>query len=477
MTKIDARGARRALARLPEGASYGETPTLGDVYLPRSHLKAMDVNVQVVTGMRGAGKTFWWGALQRPGVRRLIAESTARAALDANTVVKVGFGARHAPGDYPDADTLRELMARHEPLTIWRTILARQLADGGNEATWRDRAARVAARTEETAQLFYAKDMRLERLGKNFLVLFDALDVCAHEWQDMYGAIRDLLRAAAEMRSWRRLRVKIFLRSDQFDKARVADFPDASKVLFSAMELSWPRRELYGLLWHCLANGAYGDEFRTYLGGDWEEIGSGADTSFHVPRELAKEERQRRLFHDIAGPFMGTDRRRGFPYSWIPTHLADSERRVGPRSFLAALREAARDTDARYPDHERALHYDSIEAGVRKASIIRVDEIREDYPWIHRVLEPLRGTSVPLAFDEIEDRWKEKQALESLNRDLDTGEIGLPPRHIRDGARGVREDLESIGVFQRLVDGRVNMPDIFRVGFGIGRKGGVKPAR
>ena len=106
-----------------------------------------------------------------------------------------------------------------------------------------------------------------------------------------------------------------------------------------------------------------------------------------------------------------------------------------------------------------------------------MDEIREDYPWIHRVLEPLRGTSVPLAFDEIEDRWKEKQALESLNRDLDTGEIGLPPRHIRDGARGVREDLESMGVFQRLVDDRVNMPDIFRVGFGIGRKGGVKPAR
>ena len=25
-------------------------------------------------------------------------------------------------------------------------------------------------------------------------------------------------------------------------------------------------------------------------------------------------------------------------------------------------------------------------------------------------------------------------------------------------------------------DGRINMPDLYRVGFGLGRKGGIKPA-
>ena len=32
-------------------------------------------------------------------------------------------------------------------------------------------------------------------------------------------------------------------------------------------------------------------------------------------------------------------------------------------------------------------------------------------------------------------------------------------------------------VFLSLRDGRVNVPDVFRVGYGLGRRGGVKPVR
>ena len=63
MTAIDMKTARAALADLPGGTSYGELPKPESVYLPRSHLKATDPNSLLVTGMRGAGKTFWWSAL------------------------------------------------------------------------------------------------------------------------------------------------------------------------------------------------------------------------------------------------------------------------------------------------------------------------------------------------------------------------------------------------------------------------------
>ena len=56
---IDVGAAREALARLPEGTSHGEPPAPEHVYLPRSHLKALDPGRLLVTGMRGAGKTFW----------------------------------------------------------------------------------------------------------------------------------------------------------------------------------------------------------------------------------------------------------------------------------------------------------------------------------------------------------------------------------------------------------------------------------
>ena len=174
---------------------------------------------------------------------------------------------------------------------------------------------------------------------------------------------------------------------------------------------------------------------------------------------------------------MGRGPKRGFPYTWIPNHLADTEGRVSPRSLLAALRTAAEDTADQPSEHPRALHYDSIKRGVQEASKIRVREIQEDYPWVHRVLEPLAGMVVPCAFGEIEQCWRHGHVLDRLAKEVEQDEVKLPPRHIADGADGVRQDLESLSVFLRMRNGRVNIPDVFRVGYGLGRRGGVKPVR
>lgn len=481
MTVIRAEQAREAIAQLPEGTSYGAPPALKDVYLPPSHLKAMDLNVSLVTGMRGAGKTFWWSALQQSDVRRLIDRSSVRSALKKDTQVAIGFGfgSESDPDDYPDTDVLSQLMTDHDPRTIWRTVLARHLAPGDHplqqNTSWPERVAWTVSNPEAVSRLLYDRDRALDRRDRHVLILFDALDRSAHNWQDMYRAIRGLLQLALEMRSYRRLRLKIFLRSDQIDESRVADFPDASKVLSSSVELSWPRRELYGLLWHSLVNGEKGKPFRRFLGGSWKPIGSGTEKVFPVPRGLADEDVQRAVFHELSGPFMGKNRRRGFPYSWIVTHLGDGMGHTSPRSFLAALRSAAQDTDQRYPTHSYALHYESIKRGVQAASGIRVREIREDYLWIDKILRPLAGMNVPAKFRELEKRWPD--ALADLTEESKSGSIKQSPRHIAMGAAGVREDLEAVGVFRRLLDDRVNIPDIFRVGHGIGRRGGVKPVR
>ena len=53
--------------------------------------------------------------------------------------------------------------------------------------------------------------------------------------------------------------------------------------------------------------------------------------------------------------------------------------------------------------------------------------------------------------------------------------LHLPPQHREKGWDGVRLDLERLGIFVTRKDKRVDMPDLYRVGFGLGRKGGVKP--
>lgn len=481
---IDVPTARRAIGRLPEGTSYGEDPAPEQVYLPRSHLKALDPDSQLVTGMRGAGKTFWWRALQESAVRSLLGRQDERLGWSEAAHMHIGFGAGPAPDLYPGKSVLRSLIgAGAEPRTVWRAVQAWQIAPEGHPlrkcGSWPERVAWVAGAPETVDRLFLEQDAELDRQGVYFLTLFDALDRSADDWKDMFRAIRGLVQTALEMRSYRRLRVKVFLRSDQFSEAEIGDFPDASKVLSSAVELSWPRHELYGLLWHRLVNEQDGEVFRQFLQpGGWSSVEVGARSVASVPRDLiVREETSRRKFHEIAGQWMGTDRRRGFPYTWIPNHLADTGGSVSPRSFLAALRTAAVDTDDRYPEHERALHYESIRRGVQAASRIRVSEVQEDYPWVHRVLGPLRGMVVPCGFDEIAERWTNEQVVDRLAEETGENEVKLPPRHVGRGVDGVREALESLGIFLRMSDGRVNIPDVFRVGCGLGRKGGVKPLR
>ena len=480
---MDAERARDGLADLPAGTSHGETPTPQHVYLPRSHLKAMHPDNLIVSGMRGAGKTFWWAALQEVSVRRLLAGHTDLFPFTETDVVRTGFGVKPAPNDYPSKDVLQYIISKGvQPRMVWRAVQAWQLAHECHplkqESTWPKRIAYVHSNPEKIERLFQIKDLEFERSGNYFMILFDALDRCADDWQHMYPAIRGLLQTALDMRSYRRLRVKVFLRSDQVDESKIADFPDASKVISSVVELNWPRRELYGLLWHYLGNGQYGSLFRRYLGGGrWPSVNVDGHPVYSVPRRIVKEDHQREKFHVVTGPWMGRGPKRGFPYTWIPNHLGDTEGRVSPRSFLAALRKAADDTEDEHPEHRYALHYDSVKRGVQEASKIRVNELREDYPWVDQVLTPLVRMVVPCEFDEISERWMEKGVLDRLEEDARQNDVKLPPRHIEEGPDGVRSDLESLGVFQRLRDGRVNIPDVFRVGYGLGRKGGVRPIR
>ena len=474
---------RIALDSLPEGTSHGTAPPPSQLYLPPSHRKALDPNVLLVTGVRGSGKTFWWSALQEPSIRELLEQLHGRLAPIARSEVLAGFGVTEAPSEYPGRDEIQIMIGGGvEPRTVWRTVHSRHLADSCHPLrrldSWMERAEYVEKRPEEIARLLRDCDDRLDSQGKYSLVLFDALDRSADDWSAAFQLIRGLLSHALEMRSYRRLRAKVFLRSDQADEAKVADFPDASKIFSSAAQLAWPRSALYGMLWQYLGNGAHGDTLRRRLEeGDWPVVDFEGTQIFTVPSPLiADEEIQRQRFHSvIAGPWMGRGPRRGFPYTWIPNHLGDADGMVSPRSFIEALRVAATHTSDRHPGHACALHYDSMKHGVREASKIRVRELREDYPWVEHLLNPLSGLVVPCEFKEIETVWETKEILEQLRDQIGQNEVKLPPRSIDRGSTGVRRDLESLGVLRRLRDGRVDIPDVFRIGYGFGRKGGVKP--
>ncbi len=476
------------LAALPaEFSAQGQPPEPRHLYVPQQHALALNPNHGLVVGIRGAGKSVWWAALQSEQHRRVIAAALPRVALDLVSRVSAGFGEQPRPDEYPDKRVLKKLLGEgREAAEIWLTVIARhtwgQLAEDAPQeftrlSSWSERVAWFTAHPEVAARSFKAYDDGMAAEGYQHLILFDALDRAAAEWPDLRTLLRGLLEVVLELRAYRAIRAKVFVRPDMLDDPRVTAFRDASKVTASQVDLRWLRADLYGLLWQHLANEpAGGAAFRAGC----EALGSGrwtaTDGIWQVPAPLRREELQRQVFHQIAGPWMGRDPRRGFPYTWLPNHLADAADQVSPRSFLAAIRAATLDTP--HAEWPYALNYEGIKTGVQAASRIRVAEVQEDYPWVRIVMEPLHGLVIPCEGREILSRWQGRGALAELRQAADHRETAeLLPKNLDDGEEGVGSDLVQLGVLSQQLDGRINMPDVYRVGFGLGRRGGVKPIR
>jgi len=472
------------LDSLPEDTSlFGGIPELRYTYLPAGHAKALHPDSMLVVGIRGAGKSFWWAALQKEGHRSLVRKILPKAGITEGTVVSQGFGEKPSPDNYPSKDVLVKLLEDFDARQIWRTVILKHLTrqrGGGSplakQNNWKNRVTWVDGNPEEVERLIFDADTELDRSGIYHLILFDALDRTADDWNSMYRLVRGLLQVLLEFRSYKRIRPNAFVRPDHLEDSSVANFPDSSKVLTQEVELSWPRNELYGLLWQHLSNETnngklFRDGCREAFGIEWTQH----DEVWIIPEKLwSEEETQRDVFHAITGPWMGRDRRRGFPYTWLPNHLGDTWRQVSPRSFLAAMRHAALDTSR--SEHEYAIHFESIKRGVQEASKIRVREMLEDYPWVEGLMRPLAGLTVPCSFEDIAKRWENANSLKDLQQKIQKASVKLPPVHIDSGPSGVCKDLVALGLFEQLADDRVNLPDVYRVGYGLRRRGGVKVA-
>lgn len=451
-------------------------------YVPPTHARALDPEATLVEGMRGAGKSFWWSLLASDEHRKFVQENYPEAQLPSGSVVSQGFGTAFANQSYPDSETLSKLVKSFKPRTIWRAVLAVHARfEGGfaKLADWSQRVQWVDDNPEKFSVSLAAADQRLQSKGSTLLVLFDALDRLADDWQHIRPLAKGLLQVALEVRSTKNIRCKVYLRPDMLRDDEVISFPDFSKLEAGKASLTWRRADLYALLFQCVGNSSKGGpQFRALALSHVEKGKSRAALPWRVPLELrTDEDLQEALFEQLAGKAMGASTKRGKPYTWLVNHLQDSLDQVSPRSFLAALKAAAVETAA---DDALPLNYRGIQAGVQQASQIRVKEITEDYPWVKWVMEPLRGKlTVPCGVRDIEQIWKSEKTLTMLKSRLahQGDAVKLPPQNLDLGPVGILDDLEGLGMLEQLDGKRVQMPDVYRVAFGFGRRGGVKPLK
>lgn len=511
-----------------ESAEYGAPPPRHQFFVPKTHARALHINIPVVLGDRGMGKSYWWAALQSREHRGLLARAAPDVRIREETLVFAGFGKIPDLIRYPSKDVFARLLKEGwKSRLVWKAIVvwsagrfaARngfgraastdETGFGGGSGSgaglwdasgfgdgrhippvdlilpaidsWEGRVAWVADNPEASDRLLQQFDATLHSIERDCIWVFDALDDAADDPATFYTLVEGLCQLALELRSFRHLRAKVFLRTDQFEDRRVGRFPDASKLRASTASLRWLTTEIYGLLWQLLGNHPLrGAEYRqdlytTLFEHRLKGRGLGREEQQEIlklsqaadwtppPKSQFEVAMQERLFHRLTGPFMGESARKGFPYRWLPTHLADAHGNISPRSFLAALATAVAHTCDHHADYEYAIHFRSLHAGVRKASCIRVGEIAE-HPWIRPLMAALAGhVAVPFEFADAETRWRDAGAL--ADEDVLAAEI--------ESAEQVRKRLADLGIWREMKTGRIDIPDIYRLGFQLARRGGV----
>lgn len=477
---------REALTRLPNIAAQEDLipPPLTSLYVPIGHHRALSLDSTVVIGMRGAGKSFWTAVLQSDRHRKFVAARAGANALD-RTLVRVGFGLDESNKSFPTAATLATLIKDgFDPVVIWKTVVLINARDAAGVpappwTSWSKTLAAAVSSPEEIDSELSDLDARFAAEGKVLLILFDALDRLGSGWTEVRTLLKGALQFALTCRARRAIRLKFFLRPDMEEDVEIWKFTDASKLRHGKVELEWRVVDLYALVLTYLANDEQvGPQFRHEAEQFTSLPWATTEGLYSVPRSLLSDDGPLRgMVEGLAGPWMGRSKKRGFTYTWIPTHLADAVGRMSPRSLLLALKHAAT-SSARFGQYEYALHFEAIQEGVAEASLIRIAEIKEDYPWVEPLLEAARGLSVPCFPHVLTERW----TADRLNDVLSAGAKLSPRRFTTDPTRkntvdALVDDLVELAILYRTSDDRLNMPDIFRVGFGIKRKGGVKPPK
>jgi len=125
---------------------------------------------------------------------------------------------------------------------------------------------------------------------------------------------------------------------------------------------------------------------------------------------------------------------------------------------------------------DRALTAAGIQHGLRAASKTRVDQLHQEFPWIKGVLTPLAGLLLPQDESKVHLVWKKANTLQAA---LDDSKLKgyLPPVQPSrtNHERELYTAMEKIGVMLRRKDGRIDMPDLFRVAAKLLKKGGTAP--
>ncbi|MCP4545976.1 MAG: hypothetical protein GY835_05860, partial [bacterium] len=404
LTKDQQKKLLNQLADLGYGQAESEDRTL---FVRRfhpfaEHVKAFDPDVVLVVGDRGTGKSELFNAVFGYQLITALARYAPDARLPPNQAGRTAWVQAHpVHKDFPDPLGLRRCLSDDETaLKLWFAYLVRILEPHLDDEAIRELVAVLRPPGGSPGEVLRAFDaaqdaplLALDRLDEKLsredrwiFVGYDELDtVGGFDWQKMVQAIRGLTAFwAGYSRRWRRLRAKIFLRTDLFRRHADVGGADLAKLAANRAELTWSDRNLLTMLVKRIANTS--EELLTYCRGSRARIRfEKPDPELgHVP-DLREAEDARPLIHRMVGPYMGTDFRKGRTERWILDHLRDARGHAPPRALVRLIELAAgKERGKPRVTPPRLLHPISLRQALDDVSHDHVEQaINNEWPWFH----------------------------------------------------------------------------------------------
>lgn len=416
-----------------------------------------------------------------------ILRHTPQQSLHSKAIINAEWIPAHPiDADFPDAIGLGsyfQLNQNHpeDAQDLWYTYLLRVLwkhLDEDHQKTTSEILQNVGAEIQKNVDAFRksgiqptialdALDKKLEIEDRYLFVGYDELDIVGGpNYLVNEQAIEGLIAFwASYTRRWRRIRAKIFLRTDLFERHARTGGADLAKLAANRAEITWSEKNLYAMLIKRIANSD--SNLLDYCKSAKIPFENDKDIKY-VPI-LNNAETGKSLINRIVGDYMGPTPKKGLTENWLLNHTKNGLGQILPRQFVRLIERAAENQlrKGQFPTWPRLLEPISLRKAIDTVSIDHVNQSDDEYPWIIGLKDRIKGQNVP---------WHRK-ALENLLKVKWNSSWSKQDAKIQPPAETPKEFVDYLvenGIFRQRSEGRIDVPDLYLQGLGLKRKGGVK---
>ncbi len=303
-------------------------------------------------------------------------------------------------------------------------LIATEKPRSADIVSWLVEQAKSSTASLETFDQLRDINSWLQENNRQVWLLYDELDTGFGYSQEDYQRRRKALEA---LLAWwlesgiglKYIVPKIFLREDIWNQLNFTN--KGHYVSGRSLELKWEEADLWRLVLRQVLNNSR--SLRQTIN---------HESGVKVERlENIELEQLRKSIETLWGEKMG-GRNRSYTYNWVRTRTADSQNYSFPRSLILLLEEAVKiekRNSKEYTD-ERILRPKSLIDALPEVSRQRVDEVRNEYPELEKLLDKLQGERSPIDENRLTEKWK-IEGKELTARLKDMIEAGIFQKYLR----------------------------------------------